>query len=696
MRRILSLLLAAVMALLPVPSLTEETEEELPEESTEAARYIYRDAVSALPACWNPLASGEDYPGNLLRGGLYAFLFNDALHPMAGQEPFSCCVIVPEMADGEPIDVTEQVKTGRPEFGIPASAAEGYAYAIGLNPACVWEDGTPINADTYVYSMMRLLDPELQNTHAADFFAGDLRVAGAEAYASESRDEMNRAETDSATVGLYKSGEYQITLVLETPMTGQELMRCLTGSWLVKEDLYEIDPAAYCTNAETTASCGPYKLESCEPGKSMRFTRNETWFGYQDGKHVYADPESGDTRGMYMADAIDIQSVPEADGRLQMFLRGELTEYALQREDYAAYRDSGRARFIPAETVFFLALNGNLDAIAEREAAGDFDAQAYDLQTLTLQSFRKALFLSFDREAFAAAVSPARMACWGLIGDAYLYGAETGLCYRDAEPARQALLAAYGEEPDAKAYYQAAFDEALAAGYITDENGDGLCDQIIQMEYAADSDSPFLDRVMECLNEQLAIAARDTPFRDSVRFSLSAPCGEMWSARVREGLSDAALMGWPGDCSDPYALMDLHVNPAYALDAQWANADEKTLAVTLNGEDLTASLKDWCGALNGQTVTIGEKEYCFGRDQASVETRLTLLAAVEEAVLCGCDCIPMVQDAHAVLVSRQIDHVTDTCHPILGFGGVMYDRFNYDESAWEEYVNAQPGGVVGY
>lgn len=811
MKKALSLLLATALALLPALTPAEATDEKNGEGSTKAETYVYKDTVSELPACWNPLTCEDSYPGNLLRGGLYAFLFNDALHPMAGQEPFTGCVIVPEMAAAEPVDVTEQVKSERPEFGIPDSANQGYAYAIDLNPACAWEDGTPITADTYVYSMLRLLNPDLRNSRAADFYTGDLRLAGAEAYAHSGRTEKadngktreytmeslvkgedgsyrteegfpvylavdypldwtagytlknyvdaygdayftldnwsillgrtdengltpltdesfslfasvtagaeNAAwgenegdvpnyfivektwpEADFGAVGLIKTGDYQITLVLEKPLTGAELMRGLTGGWLVKQSLYEADRAAYCTGVGTTASCGPYQLESYEPGKSMRFVRNEAWYGYQDGKHVYVDPANGETRHMYMSDVIDVQAVPEAADRLQLFLKGQAMEYALQSEDYAAYRGSDRARFIPSETVYFLVLGGNSDAVKEREAAKDFDPQKYDLETLTLPSFRKALFLSFDREALAARLSPARAACYGLIGGGYLYDTENGLRYRDAEPARQALAAAYGETPDAAhAYYQAAFDEALAAGFITDQNGDGVCDQTIQMAYAADSDSTFLNRIVECLNEQLAEAAKGTPFKGKVAFVLSQPCGGAWSSRVKNSLSDAALMGWLGDFSDPCALMDFYVNPAYALNAQWFDADGTEAAVAIEGETLTASLRDWCDALNGRgTIAANEKEYSFGKGQASAEARLAILAAVEEAVLCACDYIPMVQDAAATLLSRQIEHVTDQYHPVLGFGGVMYDRYNYDETSWAEYVAAQRGGVVGY
>ena len=809
MKRILSLLLATVLALLPLLSPAEVTDEKNGEESTEAEKYVYKDAVSELPACWNPLTCADGYPVSLLRGGLYAFLFNDALHPIAGQAPFSGCVIVPEMAAAIPADVTEQVKNERPEFGIPASADGGYAYAIDLNPACAWEDGTPINADTYVYSMLRLLNPALQNSRAADFYSGALRLAGAEAYAHSGRTEktdngktceytmeslvkgadgsyrteegfpvylavdypldwtagytlknyvdaygdayftlnnweklLGRAnenglvpltdenfslfasvttgnaawgenegdvpnyfivekawpEADFDAVGLIKTGDYQITLVLEKPLTGDALMRALTGGWLVKQSLYEADRAAYCTSAAATASYGPYQLESYEPGKSMRFVRNEAWYGYQDGKHVYVDPATGETRDMYMSDVIDMLAVPVAADRLQLFLKGQAMEYALQSEDYAAYRGSDRARFIPAQTVYFLVLGGSRPAADKREAAKDFDTKKYDLQTLTLRSFRKALFLSLDREALAASLSPARMACYGLIGGAYLYDTENGLRYRDTEPAKDALDAAYDSAPDAaKGYFQTAFSEALAAGFITDKNGDGVCDQTLQIEYAADSDSTFLARIVECLNEQLIEAVKGTPFKGRVTIVLSKPCGDAWSSKIKNGLSDAALMGWLGDFSDPCALMDYYVNPAYALNTQWFDAGEKQLTISLDGGDLTASLQDWCDALNGRgIIAAGEQAYSFGKEQASAETRLTILAAIEKAVLCACDYIPMMQDAAATLLSRQIDHVTEQYHPVLGFGGVMYDRYNYDEAAWAEYVAAQRGGVVAY
>ncbi|MBQ9165774.1 MAG: hypothetical protein IJX71_02435, partial [Oscillospiraceae bacterium] len=149
--------------------------------------YTYQDSVSTLATNWNPhtyQTTDDSYPADFLRTGLYTFIFNDANNPVEGKDPYDGYVIIPEMAADFPVDVTEQVKAEHPEYGIPESATEGYAYVIDLNPAAVWEDGTPINADTYVYSMQRLLDSSLLNYRASDYYAGGFCIAGAEAYAN--------------------------------------------------------------------------------------------------------------------------------------------------------------------------------------------------------------------------------------------------------------------------------------------------------------------------------------------------------------------------------------------------------------------------------------------------------------------------------------------------------------------------------
>ncbi len=57
-----------------------------------------------------------------------------------------------------------------------------YIFQIDLNPDMAWETGEMINADDYVESMKRLLDPEMKNYRANLFYDGEYAIAGGSAY----------------------------------------------------------------------------------------------------------------------------------------------------------------------------------------------------------------------------------------------------------------------------------------------------------------------------------------------------------------------------------------------------------------------------------------------------------------------------------------------------------------------------------
>ena len=131
--------------------------------------YTYNDYLEEAPSTWSPFnwKTDEDkYILSLTQMGLYDFVLNESGE---GYE------LVWEMAASDPVDVTEQyAKSGK--WPIPANATAGYAYKIALNSAARWEDGTPINADTYLYSMQQLLDSGNKNYRASDYTTGTLAV----------------------------------------------------------------------------------------------------------------------------------------------------------------------------------------------------------------------------------------------------------------------------------------------------------------------------------------------------------------------------------------------------------------------------------------------------------------------------------------------------------------------------------------
>lgn len=862
-KKILALLLALVMAVAVFAGCQTPAE---PSEATaapaasgdpsgeatdapEADTYTYQDSVSVMATNWNPhtyQTADDAYPVDTarIRIGLYDLIFNDELHPVEGKEPFTGYVVLPEMAASLPVDVTEQVKAEHPEFGIPEDMTSGYAYTIDLNPDACWEDGTPINADTYVYSMQKLLDPKLLNYRATDYYAQNFSIAGAEEYANAGRtvdldnyamsgytledltlgedgqyvspegspmfvgvnfdlswtaqsggtlqelvegygdqyfnmerweelvaladenglapltedsyamlvsvistdawmeDESNAPcyfverktypEVDYSTVGLYKSGDYQITLVLDKALAGFNLYYSLTSNWIVKEDLYEscltsstgadgveVWSSTYNTSVETTSSYGPYKLVEFQTDKFMRYEKNENWYGWTDGKHEYVDPNDGQTYPMYQTTAIECEVVEEAATRKLMFLRGELMSYGLGSEDFDTYRSSEYCYATPVETIFFLILNGYLEAIQSREAAADFDKTQYDLETMTVLEFRKAVALTYDKDLFAATVSPARSGAYGIIGNAYVWDVETGALYRDTDQAKQALCNAYsvdvseyasldeaaasitGYDPEqAKVFYGEAFTKALEAGYITDEDGDGISDQTVRIEYCISVDNDFMTQTIDYLNEKMAEVTAGTPFEGKVQFVKSAPYGNDWSNKIREGLSDTVLAGWQGSALNPFSLTDQYVNPASMYDANWFDATtvDMTLELTVDGEarSITMNLREWSDALNGAAVTAEDgNTYNFGDGMADPQDRLTILAAIETQILGTYNYLPMLQDGSMALLSQQVYYVVEEYNPILGRGGIQYLRYNYDDAEWAAYV-AENGGELTY
>lgn len=812
--------------------------------------FVWKTSASVISTSWNPhtyQTTDQSVPLDYTTSGLYTFIFNDELHPVEGKAPYEGYYIMPEMADELPIDVTAEVKANYPQFAdvIPADINEGYAYKIVLNPDACWDDGTPINAETYVESFKRLLRPELLNYRASNWYGQSLSLAGAENYFNQGKttwyassdvfehyseeiddqlifamgpelevgcyirdgfvgfpdsydlaktiewltanygfpasaddvaliegktlaeikaDESLKAiwetvlgwwqtEPDEElhffiscksyednfswdNVGIIATGEYELIIVLEKALAGFDLLYNLSGltSPLVKIDLYdsllkseigasgdEVWSSTYNTSAETTVSYGPYKMSEYQLDKSMRFVRNEKWWGYHDNKHIYKDPnpDDGGIYQMYQTTEVYIQLVSEASVRKTMFMAGQLMGYGLQAADFDELRNSERCYATPGATIFFMVLNGNMDAIQERENAEDFDKATQDLEMLTNTTFHKAMGMTYDKDDFASTISPSRSGALGIIGDAYMYDPDTGARYRDTDQAKQVLCDFYGVDvskyasldeavatitgynpEQAKVLFTQSFAEGIEAGFITDADGDGKSDQTVIIEYSMSAAADdFMNKTIEYLNKNLATVLQGTPFEGKVLFTMSAPYGDAWSDKLKAGQADVALCGWSGSLLDPFGLTDLYTNPAYQYDAAWFDATkvDLTINVPVNGEnkDVTLNLKQWSDVLNGTAIEKDGVTYNYGSGMVDVEVRLDILAACEGAILESYNYLPMLLDGSMALLSYQVFYVVEEYNPIMGRGGLAYTRYNYNEAEWAAFV-AEQGGELDY
>lgn len=104
-----------------------------------------------------------------LSSGFYAFTLNE------NRDGDS---IICEMAADFPEDVTSQyVGSYGVEEGDTAKA-----FRIPIRQDLKWEDGTPINADSFIYSYREMLDPIMKNRRADSMYAGSVAVYGAKNY----------------------------------------------------------------------------------------------------------------------------------------------------------------------------------------------------------------------------------------------------------------------------------------------------------------------------------------------------------------------------------------------------------------------------------------------------------------------------------------------------------------------------------
>ncbi|MBP5209497.1 MAG: hypothetical protein J6125_01410 [Clostridia bacterium] len=146
-----------------------------PQEDPANATYTFNGALSVFPTNWNPLAYKTSTDGDiydLISRGLYGYNYN---------ADYSGFDIVPVMAAADPVDVSGQYDGEEAGWGIPEGET-GRAFRIALNPDAKWEDGTPITADTYLYSFRMLLDQDLMFYRASDYYNGSYKIHNAKEF----------------------------------------------------------------------------------------------------------------------------------------------------------------------------------------------------------------------------------------------------------------------------------------------------------------------------------------------------------------------------------------------------------------------------------------------------------------------------------------------------------------------------------
>ena len=657
---------------------------------SDSGHYTYKEYISSTggmkwaPHTWE--TASDSYILNYTTTGFYRFALNSDL---------SGWTIVDEMAQGAPVDVTADYAG---QFGI-TEGETARAFQINLNPNACWADGTPINADTYIYSYRELLDGKMMNRRADSLYSGEFAIVGAKDYLY--------GKTGWENVGILKTGEYSLVLITTAAVADPEFYvpYNLTSTYLVYEPLWEAcktgfdssgntvpaDSEAavsittnYSTSLETSMSYGPYKLTYFEQDKQITLSRNSLWHGYSDGKHL----------GQYQADEISCQVISNQSTALLAFLGGDLDSISLSSADMEKYAASDYIRYIPQTYTTKLTFNTDPEALTARGT-----------QVLSNVYFRQAFSLAIDRSRFAAAYTSAGAPGFGLLSPMYIYDPYTGASYRSSEAAKNALVRLYGltfgpegEYATLEDAYTAVtgYDMELARRYMQhayeETTGSGLYDgeSAITLQLSVYQNEDIYVQMYHFLRDALESACRGTGFEGKV--TLEMVVDEDYYATMESGLTDIIFSTWGGSAYDPYGLLyncycDAGVKE-YPNQMEYGfDAAAVSVVIRLDGVDHTATLQEWarwCAGDPEVTISAPDGTALPPFRDFDAYTRCAIYADLEFSYLSQLAATPLYYRSSATLISQKGDYPTEDYLNLVEFGGIAFYTFHYTDEEWEQ------------
>lgn len=780
--------------------------------------YTMREYTSQMPSQWCTILSSDNVNNTMesyFTSAFYEFNYkfdaNGKIVPGAYTVEYSAATKLE--------DVTKKYAG---KYGLAADAEKGQAFAMTLRNDLKWDDGTPIKAADFVYTMMQQLSPKYLFATASNYYSGNYVIHNAQNYVKQGQKgwfdngNMNLAYSDLAlgadgkytlkgnecTIALKKplvwlqgntldsyvtnapqyfdtaayasllaladangdvavtaeslallttvitakaawgetkentvgymyvnyeypamdfsevgyfvgDNEYELVMVIDGTLNPLDAEGNLTyeagyyfSNWpLVKKDLWERcedqskTPYAnsYCTTQEKSASWGPYKLTNYQDQKTYTVSRNDKWFGY--GLPQYAN--------QYQTDAIVTEKIEEWDIAWLAFQKGNLDGIGMDVKIAADYRTSKRAYFTPETYTFDLNIQSNATSKTDKR----------NNLLLNYADFRKAISLSLDRDDYCAKNNPSSQAALGLLNSMYYYDVENGKVYRDTIQAKEAILNAYGatknadgswkvgettytdieDALDATTGYNLTLARQLVESAVAQAKKDGKYsdgDEII-LTYGIETQSANTDRVKNWFQAAFDNMTKGTSIEGKVKIEYFMFSSATWSEQFADGEYDLCFGAWGNAPFNPaYLLCETQISDENRYAVKW---DPTTVEVTVKATpddkhkdgNYTYNLAQWRLILQGKDgCPVNFKNF-------PMEDQLAALGAVETAILKEYYSIPVFSRYSASLMGYKVDYISYEYNTFMGYGGIRYMTFNYDDTAWAEFV-ASNNNILNY
>lgn len=319
-----------------------------------------------------------------------------------------------------------------------------------------------------------------------------------------------------------------------------------------------------------------------------------------------------------------------------------------------------------------------------------------------IDEFRQGFALALDRNEFATSYTAAGTAGFGILNNMYIYDPFTGAAYRDNESTKATLVDLYGltwgEGGDYETldeayaamtgYNMSAAKEAMAVAYdkaIAAQIWDG--ESPIEIEFRVYNSDTIYVQMFTYFDTQLKEACVGTGFEGKVSLKMTAD-PDYYETNYSGG-ADAIFTTWGGASMSPFGTF----YQCYCDSAEGAGNQMEygfdTAAVqvtyTVDGTDITASLQDWANwANNAEIPAINEQIGKF--TDYSYATRCAFAAGIERGLLTYYTTTPIYYRNSASLTSQKINSASDNYIQQVGFGGIQFTTFNYDDAEWADYI----------
>lgn len=330
--------------------------------------------------------------------------------------------------DGESFEIAGDIAVGDPYL----ADEDGYVWRVDLREDAVWQNGEPINADTFIYSFKMLLDPDLVNPIASFMYDSYIDIVNAKEYFMQNQDGAEKVDWED--VGIKKIDDYTLEFTTEQRWTAEHVKMHLIQRSMhpVYEEYYEAGmnssrtTTTYGTDLDNYMGSGPYIFKEWNRDASRTYVKNED--------HWLAD--------YYNHDRIEVRIAPDSNARVQLFESGDIDVLGVSGTLIERYEDDPR-------------LYKYLGIGARHLEINTLNTDKPILGTL---NFRKAMFYAMDRETICDVV--------GYLPSGYYINHEAagipekGLSYRETPEAKAVEPENYGYDPDlAKEYFEAALEE---------------------------------------------------------------------------------------------------------------------------------------------------------------------------------------------------------------------------------------------